>query len=36
MDFERLLLEREKQQKFSLYAVTAEQGWIEANIGKCC
>ena len=31
-----LLLEREKMQKVSLYAFTAEQGWNLAKIGKCC
>ena len=30
-----LILESEKQQKNPLYAFTAEQGWISANIGKC-
>ena len=28
--------EKKKQQKFSLYAFTAEQQWISAKIGKCC
>ena len=33
----RLLLEREKNSKrFSLYVITAGQGWISAKIGKCC
>ena len=31
-----MLLEREKQQRYSLYDFSAEEWWISAKIGKRC